>query len=485
MKRWLLIPLLSLAISTQSFAQMPTHDEQQEQILLSYEEFAELTHAEQKTYVKKLREIMIDVASAYPEIAENLSTSSRFYTQLWALVLKDAMAKDSVTDETKESFVRYALGQSESYIKAVEQTKTDKLTNESRGELAARYREALYWSAAAAQYAYTIKGEKLRSTVKTSLLAPNKEKIENSEDKVKKAVGEDAYKQARDDYFNKAHAGKLLVSDPYPDKSLIEFGDRLPASSVNAPAPKKEEKAAVEKKPEPSPTKTAEPKPVEPKPADPKPTDPKKSETKPPEAKTTESDGIYYRCMYAGFVIKKHPCVAPSSLPWDLNGIDSAKFTCGKGTVMCNPFLFGFKTSCDWSKSSDEKVLKACYDGAQPYCVKPGLYATKNCGEISNKDAALEAAVHLIHNNPSAFNLYAKNFGDLCQKGLINFNSYEGQRIPKNTARTKADIARTCDKARSQMKKIRDRYNVFKEKQQKPKASPATPAATKNSKTAK
>lgn len=499
MKRWLLIPLLSLAISTQSFAQTST-GYQTEKILLSYEEFAQLTHTEQKTYVKKLREVMIEVSKAYPEMAEEMSARSSFYAQLWVLALKDAMAQPEVNDEVTEKFVEYANSQAEKYISEVEKTKTDKLSSSRRGEYAGQYREALYWSAASAQYAHSIKDSAARKKALASIAA-TKDKVEKTEAKVKTVVNESEYRQARDDYFKKAHDGQLMVNTPYPKETLIDYGERLPASNPAAPAsaPKEEKKTEPakpepkkeEKKPEPA--VKPEPKKDEKKPEkkeDKPAAEPKKetapAATKPADEKAADTKtGALYRCMYAGFVIKQHPCVAPSQLPWDLKGLDNSKFICTNGTIMCNPFLFGFKSSCDWSKATDEKGAQECYSKAQPYCVKPGLYATKNCGEASNNDAALEAAVQLIHNNAAAFNMYSNSFGDLCQKQLIDFNSYEGQLIPKNTARTKADIKRTCDSARKRMKDIRQRYNVFREKQPEKSAPAAQPATGKEAKTAK
>lgn len=490
MKRWLLIPLLSLAISTQSLAYTST-GYQTEQILLSYQEFSQLTHAEQKTYVRKLREVMIDVAKAYPEMAEQMSARSNFYAQLWTLALKDAMAIEGISDETRESFVKYAVSQSKHYMEEVEKAKTEKITPQGRAQLAAQYREALYWSAASAQYGYDITDEALRTTVLSKDVNPGKTRVEKAEAKVKAVVDESEYRTARDDYFKKAHSGQLGVNSTYPKNTLIDFGERLPASAAAAPASKPAEVKPAEVKPEvkkeeKKEEKKPEPvvKPKEEKPAEKKEDRSRKKEEKPapagePKAETAKpaeaAGGVLYRCMYAGFVIKSHPCVAPSKLPWDLKGLDSEKFACGNGTVMCNPFLFGFKTSCDWSKATDEKGTQACYDKAKPICVKPGLYATKNCGEASNNDSAIEAAVHLIHSNAAAFNLFSDSFGDLCQKGLINLNAYEGQTKPKNTARTKADIQRTCDSARTRMKEIRQRYNIVKgtSKTSAPAAAPA------------
>lgn len=486
MKKWLLIPVMNLALSLQSFAQTPSPFES-ESILLNYEQFSHLTHSEQKTYVKKLRETMLEVARAYPEVAAELSARSTFYAQLWALNLATAFGEAAYSPETISTFIRYANDQAARYASSIEKAKTSNLSDKEKTKLVEEYRQALYWSAAAASQAHNISNASVREKILRESVTPAQKQVENLESKVKQFASEDDYKNARDNFFKKAHQGELLPGAPLPNGALVTYGERLTASTQN---PRKEvvEKPKVEKKPEVKPEeKKAEVKPEEKK-------QEKKVAEKAPEKKAeviepvvkaapaekaTTSNDAFYRCMYAGFVIKNHPCSAPSKLPWELQGINDEEFVCSNGTIMCNPFLFGFKAACDWSKA-DDKGKKECVEKAQPHCVRPGLYATRNCGEVSNNDDSLEAAVHLIHKNPAAFNQYGKSFDDLCNKHLINFNSYAGH--SKNAARTKNDITRTCDSARKRMDEIKKRYMIYKESQKPKTAPPAAPTKSNEGK---
>jgi hypothetical protein len=507
MKRWFLIPVLSLTISLQCFAQTPANNtEDEEQILLNYDEFSHLTHAEKKTYVKKLREIMIETAKAFPEMAEAMSPQSEFYAQLWTLMVASAESEDSnaqnnLTDESRKAFIIRGFQASVTeYVSLIQSTNTKKLTDEQRGLLVQRYRQALVWTALAEQTKNGMVDKNLSNEMAKDVINPLKAKVEAAETKVKGAAGTASYEKEKS-YLQKtiAESKKLNRNDP-PPIDFIVAGVRLPALSIKAdgtttstaPVTKTEEKPSAkaetkkeEKKPEAAPIAANKDKKTEEKKAGTasnKDLEREKQKAANVANKNTKSEtvvtqeqhrDIYYRCMYAGFVIQNHPCMAPSDLPWDLKGLDTATFKCDKGTVMCNPFLFGFKTACDWSKATDEKGTAACLQDAKPFCVRPGLYATKNCNDNSTSESAKEAAVHLIEQNKAAFNLYGVSFDNLCNNHLINFNSYEGQRKPRNIARTRADIKRTCDNARVRMQDIRARYYL----KHPPKDSPAPPAA--------
>lgn len=490
MKKWLLIPFLCLSISLQAGAQSLPVQFESEPILLNYDQFSQLTHAEQKTYVKRLRELMIEVAQAFPEIAADLSARSNFYALLWESNVSTAFSKKyEIDDEALAGYALYANQQATMYLKEIESEKTSDLTVKEKSELTEKYRQALYWSAASAIQANAINKKRYRRQIISESVEPVRKLIERTEEKVKKFASEEEYSYARDTYFKKAHDGKLNRETPFPEGAWINYGDRLGnsigfrPSPETPPAPKKEEKPVVQedkkedKKEEKKVEKKEEKaesqeekiasldKPVLEKPASEKPVAGKAEG----EAKPKTVNNSFYRCMYAGFVIKNHPCIGPNKLPWDIKGLDENKFVCKSGAILCNPLLFGFKATCDWSKADDPKAAESCFNTAEPFCVSKGLYATKKCGEASNSDAALESAVRLIHNDPATFNLYSKSFDDLCNKNLINFNSYEGQRLPKNTERTKNDIKRTCDGARKRMADLKKRYTDFKESQ-KPKA---------------
>lgn len=604
MKNWLLIPLLSCSLAFPAGAQPNQYE--RESILLSYDEFSQLTHAEQMTYVKKMREIMINMAGAFPEMAQQDPSRADIYAQMWSMLFGTAEGADAYSADVIKAYVDSANEQAQEYYNAVSKAKTTGLSESEKQKVAEQYRQALYWAASAASQANGISDAKARSEALASL-SDTKAKLENIEPKVKAVANEGDYRIARDDYFKKAYQGELTTDAPFPNGALADYGTRLNNSNsrpsnldkfqknngnpaqvpdlindaVNADAAKVKAEADAKAKADADAKKKAEadakakaaaasaasapagisadmqtaakakaasdaaakakvetsassataassastsgtdgghkhrarkestasssdsssssssgsshssgtgsPMGFSPagssaqnlppaegsgdnghswsgkiKPAE------KKADDK--SAKTADGAGVYYRCMYAGFVIQKHPCVAPEKLPWEnVKGLDEGKFACGKGTIMCNPFVFGFKSSCDAKKPAETGKPDPCFADAKPFCVKPGLYATKNCGEVSNSDASLEMAVRLISANPSIFNQFARSFVDLCDKKLINFNSYKGQ--VKNKARTEADINRTCDAARTRMNEIKKRYALFKEK-----AKPAAPA---------
>lgn len=447
MKRWLLISSFGLFCSLSAGANnSPTAADidvtTEDSILLTYEQFSQLTHAEQKTYIKKLRETMLDVAQAFPEFAAEGFSRSQFYAELWRLNFQNAFGQtdnQGFDTGTIISYVRYADNEAKKYAQAISQTKIATLDTAGKAHLVEQYRQALYWSASAASQAYNIPNKKTRENLLRTTVSPTKKLIETEEAKVKQVASESEYSIARDQYFKKAHRGELpSATTEFPEGAWVSFSERLSTQPSGKPTVTNAEvSASLTDAKEPSPENAA------------------------PQGKPNTSNNSYYRCMYSGFVIKSHPCVAPSKLPWDLKGLDSKSFTCEGGTVMCNPFLFGFKSDCSWSATATE-IPETCTASAKPYCVRRGLYATKNCGEASNNDAALEAAVHLIHNNALAFNQYGESFQALCNQGLINFNSYKGQLKPQNTKKTKADIKRTCDNARVQMAKIKKRYLILK-----------------------
>jgi hypothetical protein len=435
MKFWLLGFLFLCFFSLRTFATKTTNET--EQILLTYEQFSNLTNAEQKTYVKKLREIMVEMSAAFPEFANERSARSSFFVQMWNLNFQAAFGEGADTPSIAdiEAFVKYANREAASYLKAVSEAKpaTEKAV------LVEQYRQALYWSANAAVQAHNIPDKKKREQVLKDSVNPTKKLVENAEARVKQFASEADYSEARDQYFKKAHRGELLPGDPFPSSAFVPSGDRLPPSPVAKAEEKKADKIA--------------PKPVDKLAAAEKTTGVVKSNT---------SNDSYYRCMNAGFVIKKGPdCLAPSELPWDLSGLDRKTFICEKGTIMCNPFVFGFKSSCDWIVAIEKNRTDTCMKAATPYCVNAGLYATKNCRSISNSDSALQAAVQLINENGATFNQFGDSFSDLCNKGLIDFNSYKRKRTSANIQATKNDIKRTCDSARVRMDEIKNRFQVL------------------------
>ncbi|MGZ3745567.1 MAG: hypothetical protein ACXVBQ_17005, partial [Pseudobdellovibrionaceae bacterium] len=488
MKFWALGPLFVCLFSLPALA--VGVNKKEPQILLSYQQFSRLTTAEQKTYIKKLREIMEEMSKAFPEFAEQLSARSSFFAQFWNLNFQTAFGEDDKKPTPKEvaNFSQHALEEANYYTQDVAAAKTKNLTDDDKALLIAKYRQALYWETVAESVAHN----KMKDSPEKNELLKEINKTRTQiliVEKQVKPFGVEHYAEAMKYYFEKAPTGEI---DPdkygFPEEALKNFESNLKLADLIKPKPST--LLRVKKESELNQTSSANytkknipQMPLVSLGKDNKPTDkterlqdsakstsknspaviksssenghdtplgkysiPEKDrapieiprvnldiyhDNKPPDlhksnkpsdkapvaenttgtAKSKTIADSYYRCMYSGFVIKNGPdCMAPTSLPWKLAGIDSDKFVCDNGTVMCNPLIFGFKTSCKWEDANEKKQYNACTDSAAPYCVKPGLYATKNCGEMSNNESALQAAVLLINTNTETFNQFGTSF---------------------------------------------------------------------------
>lgn len=403
-----------------------------------------LTNAEQKTYVKKVRELIAEMAETFPYFAEEMSARSSLFQHLWNLGLPAANSEElsGYTDEAISYAVERSLQNAMGYYKAVDAVKVSKLPDYAKTETAEKYRQSLYWVSVAAAQAHKIQNKELRKKTLETIVIPASKAVLSNEHKIKTIASEPEYAFARDEILKKALAGEIGVTASFPVPGLKYFGEKLTNPNIPPPPQKQAQeknKTPEQKLPDPVPPTTAK---------NPLP--------------STEANAHYYRCIYAGYVIKQDPCIAPSELPWELSGLDSKNFSCEDGTVMCNPFIFGFSSQCDWMTALEKGRTENCWSSAKPYCVKPGLYATKSCTALSNSDNSLQAAVELIRQNKTAFNQFGESFADLCFKGLIDFNSYPRKRTPQNKQKTKDDIKRTCTVASARIKEIEKRYGFTK-----------------------
>ncbi|HEY8272503.1 MAG TPA: hypothetical protein VIG33_16540 [Pseudobdellovibrionaceae bacterium] len=543
MKFWALAPLVACLFSLQAFATAPRKTTRP-QILLSYAQFSHLTNAEQKTYIKKLREVMEEMSKAFPEFAQEMSARSSFFAQMWnsnfPAAYGEANPLASFDIGKLEKYIREMDIQAKLYLDDIANTNPKKLSEENQDLYVEKYRQALFFAASAETTARHIPDKKTGKYLLTRVINPTRKRVEELEAKVK-PFGEIRYSQARDDYFKKAHEDNFDLNTPYPLDARVPYGERLqlqkpddlpPIAYTKDPKPNlnptvkvdpndklklpttprafpKSDSSTVgivssenvsDMPPIPQSASNSEGRPPPPQlitedqksetPPTPK-VDAKKEDQPVPKAASSEEttgtakskkpDFGFYRCMYAGFVIKKGPdCKGPSSLPWDLEGLDTETFVCENGSIMCNPFLFGFKSSCKWDDASENNKTDTCMSSAKPYCVSKGVFATKNCSSISTSDNALQAAVQLSHKNPKAFDLFQTSFEELCDKGLIDFNGYEGKRKEK----TKEDILRTCAVAQIRMDALKLHYLIPKETDKIKQMMPAAEKAIKNNKTA-
>lgn len=189
--------------------------------------------------------------------------------------------------------------------------------------------------------------------------------------------------------------------------------------------------------------------------------------------------GRFYRCMYAGFVLKQDPCKGPHELPADvkLEGIAREQLACPRDEVLCNPLLFGLKASCDLMPFDSSK--KDCLAKSGPICIHRSVSATSDCAAISN-DQSLSAAAALIGANGAAWNDYLTSFYELCDDEKIAVNGFADVKdgAPREVPeRTRTDIRQTCAHAKEQLKRVAEKYRSVETKR-----PAAPPAATETSK---
>ncbi len=178
-----------------------------------------------------------------------------------------------------------------------------------------------------------------------------------------------------------------------------------------------------------------------------------------------KKEGEFFRCMYAGFVLKED-CKAPSKLPKDLKltGIAPNNFGCDKSLVLCNPLLFGGAASCPIDAKTNKEKAAQCLSDMKGFCKPKSSSATRDCLEEAEKSPNnLENTALLIHANPDAWNDYTNSFHSLCDEEKISQNTFtrqKGDKLRPDSDHVKKDIAKTCDWARERLLKLRTSSKV-------------------------
>ena len=173
-----------------------------------------------------------------------------------------------------------------------------------------------------------------------------------------------------------------------------------------------------------------------------------------------KKDGDFFRCMYAGFILKED-CKAPSKLPKDLKlvGITPNNFGCDKSLVLCNPLIFGGAASCPVDAMKNKDKTAQCLSEMKGFCKPKSSSATHDCLDEAEKSPNnLENTALLIHANPEAWNDYTNSFHSLCDEEKISQNIFarkKGDKARDNEDHVKKDIAKTCDWARERLLKLR------------------------------
>ncbi|MCX7979277.1 MAG: hypothetical protein N2578_09770, partial [Bdellovibrionaceae bacterium] len=217
---------------------------------------------------------------------------------------------------------------------------------------------------------------------------------------------------------------------------------KMSTSSNQPPAPANSSASTPQTKPGPPPTPSANP--------------------QNQSSKTNPGDSLYI-CMYAGWVISKGPCRAPSEIPQDsqIKSFDE-KFKCTQPPLMCNPLLFGFEGQCPGLNAQELKVDKSCFAKAKPICIPRSPTATKDCADITNSAESLDKAAAVILAHPDAWEKYRKSFSDLCDDKKINYNQFvsdgQGARKGKPKEVIVKDIEWTCAQANRRLSELRARW---------------------------
>lgn len=175
----------------------------------------------------------------------------------------------------------------------------------------------------------------------------------------------------------------------------------------------------------------------------------------------------FFACMYAGFVVTEDPCRAPSQLQESLKltQLKKENWSCPSPQMICNPLIFGAKTTCSAeelklsreNQPGSEPARKKCLDDFRSLCISPSRSATHDCKELSRQDPkTYEAAALLIQTHPEAWTQYTDHFSKLCDQEKIKSNRFTQQREDWVTE----DVRKTCDWARQQLLKLREQFQL-------------------------
>ncbi len=456
MKLWIFIPVIVLF-----FFQCPQVMAQQESLLLTQSEFMALTFSEQKHYIKNLRGIFVEMNENNPHLAAELAKRSSLFVALWGAGVPSVSAENSeapkgvALEKQTEDFIRQYMENSRQYSLEILQKVPLDLTPEDKKRLDAYLNQALISAKYASHWNDKyLKNPALKQTLKATVVDPTVRILEQAQIRMKNIYPEGSVTKTSDTELGQVKQAELGTNRLDQAPSLYVDYEKRENILLAATTPTKER------------------------------TDKSKTTKKATQSKTEGErevaevfNKMYYRCMYAGFVIKSDPCVAPKKVPWNLTGINLDKFECTQDTVMCNPLLFGVNvSSCDWksAKENPDKI-KECLLESKPFCTPRDSAATKNCAKLSNTDVALETAVYLNKNskdNEKVFAEFGTQFTQLCDEKMINYNNYGKKRRSTSSRETiRRDIEVTCENARKRLKEVTSTYRSIKDSLKKQDAS--------------
>lgn len=446
--------ICSASTSTASTAASNSNLEKKSRFL-SHQEWSNLSFAKQKKYLKGLQEIFA-----------KMDERSDFFAQT-----------SSETRSPSSSFRLHSIESNAQISLQIARGETSKaesqLRNGNKEQALDYYMTSMRNLGKARIQIFTLVNEDNKNKLFaewTSIYESNRSLQQRLQDPVSKSEIERLNQTHQ--RFSKADYWDQNNQDQQPDVAYY-FSDYVPRARTMSPAmATAASRPAVAHIPAPPPSTLATP-----------PTSPKTSSIPPTAASTVQVSDEFFLCMYGGFIIKTGSCRGQTELPTDMrfNGVSIEKFNCEAPTILCNPLLFGARTSCPAEKLSAIREKKSqaseCLPNFEKLCTLPSISATKDCQGLSQKDPrSLDVAVILIENNPQIWSNYTKSFDLLCNKEKINLNLFtqmkEGEKRA-NEEYLKQDIRKTCAWANEQLLKLKEKFKTSSQKPEIPTLDPS------------
>jgi hypothetical protein len=233
-----------LCLSAGAKAEQPTW--QNAPVILSYEDFRQLTYTEQLTYVKRLQQLMVEIDQRDPEAAALFLQKAPFYAQLMGQALPEAFAdegaKEAPPPEERLNDTLEGAKESLADVSKVVQKKT--LSTNERANLWNKFRETIVLIGAAGQLANSAPNASERAEAKKKVDALWEEAQKKQGEVVNKLPvndrksGEAQFNKIAGEFVKPSLEGKIKNGEDTPDfvaaKTLAES---LAASKSAAPAP--------------------------------------------------------------------------------------------------------------------------------------------------------------------------------------------------------------------------------------------------------
>lgn len=230
-----------LCLSAGAKAEQPTW--QDAPVILSYEDFRQLTYTEQLTYVKRLQQLMVEIDQRDPEAAALFLQKAPFFAQLMGRALPEAFADEGTNDapppEERLNDTLEEAKNSLADVSKVIQKKT--LSTNERAKLWNKFRETLVFIGAAGQLANSAPNASERAEAKKKVDALWEEAQKKQGEVVSKLPvndrksGEAQFNKIAGEFVKPSIQGKIKNGEDAPDFVVAETLAESLAASKSAP----------------------------------------------------------------------------------------------------------------------------------------------------------------------------------------------------------------------------------------------------------